>query len=58
MQFALGGPDHDDFARICDRVLIFRYGSVVDELVGGSLAEERIVERCDETSAAAHGVRR
>ncbi|HEX6763443.1 MAG TPA: sugar ABC transporter ATP-binding protein [Gaiellaceae bacterium] len=44
--------DYDDFARICDRVLVFRYGSVVGELAGSSVTQERIIEACYSTSAA------
>ena len=45
--------DYDDFTRICDRVLVFRYGSVVGELHGAALTQERIVETCYSTTAAA-----
>lgn len=45
--------DYDDFARICDRVLIFRYGAVVSELHGKALTQEGIVEACYSTSAPA-----
>ena len=41
--------DYDDFARICDRVLVFRYGAVVGELAGESLTQERIIEACYST---------
>jgi ribose transport system ATP-binding protein len=43
--------DYDDFARICGRVLVFRFGRVVAELRGSDLSEERIVESCYATSA-------
>jgi ribose transport system ATP-binding protein len=42
--------DYDDFARVCDRVLIFRYGAVVSELRGKALTQEGIVEACYSTS--------
>jgi ribose transport system ATP-binding protein len=42
--------DYDDFARICDRVLVFRYGAVVGELSGASLTRERIIEACYSTT--------
>ena len=41
--------DYDDFTRICDRVLVFRYGTVVGELGGASLTQERIIESCYST---------
>jgi ribose transport system ATP-binding protein len=44
--------DFDDFARICARVLVFRYGMIVGELHGSALTEERIVEACYATSVA------
>ena len=43
--------DYDDFARICGRVLVFRFGRAVAELRGSDLSEERIVESCYATSA-------
>ena len=41
--------DYDDFTRICDRVLVFRYGAVVGELHGASLTQERLIEACYST---------
>jgi ribose transport system ATP-binding protein len=41
--------DYDDFTRICDRVLVFRYGRVVSELSGASLTQERLIEACYST---------
>jgi ribose transport system ATP-binding protein len=43
--------DYDDFARICGRVLVFRYGRVVAELRGSDLNEDRIVESCYATTS-------
>lgn len=48
--------DYDDFTRICDRVLVFRYGAVVGELEGASLTQERIIEACYSTAPAAAAV--
>jgi ribose transport system ATP-binding protein len=45
--------DYDDFSRICDRVLVFRYGTVVSELRGSALTQDRIVEACYSTAANA-----
>jgi len=42
--------DYDDFTRICDRVLVFRYGSVVSELRGASLTQEHLIEACYSTT--------
>lgn len=42
--------DYDDFTRICDRVLVFRYGRIVGELRGATLAQERIIEACYSTA--------
>jgi ribose transport system ATP-binding protein len=44
--------DYDDFTRICDRVLVFRYGRVVGELAGASLTQERLIEACYSTVSA------
>ena len=41
--------DYDDLARICDRVIVFRWGRAVAELRGQTLTEERIVEQCYST---------
>ena len=41
--------DYDDFTRICDRVLVFRFGRVVSELQGASLTQERLIEACYST---------
>jgi ribose transport system ATP-binding protein len=39
--------EHEDLAHLCDRVLIFRYGHPVEQLVGKEqLSKERILERC------------
>ncbi len=38
--------DYDDLSRICDRVIVFRWGRAVAELRGSMLTEERIVEQC------------
>ncbi len=45
--------DYDDFSRICDRVLVFRYGEIVGELAGKGLTEDRIIEMCYATSSPA-----
>jgi ribose transport system ATP-binding protein len=38
--------DHDQLATLCDRVLIFSGGKVVEELSGDAVTKERIAERC------------
>ena len=38
--------DYEQLAELCDRVLIFSAGRVVDELAGPNLTEARIGERC------------
>lgn len=42
--------DYDDFMRICDRVLVFRFGTIVGELSGSDLTQERIIEACYSTT--------
>ena len=51
--------DYEQLAAICDRVLIFARGRIVEQLVGDDVTKERISERCynslilpDETSLA------
>ena len=41
--------DYDDFTRVCDRVIVFRFGTVVGELHGTALTQERIIETCYST---------
>jgi ribose transport system ATP-binding protein len=41
--------DYDDFTRICNRVLVFRFGTLVGELHGSSLTQEHIIETCYST---------
>jgi ribose transport system ATP-binding protein len=50
--FLFVSSDYDDFARICDRVLVFRYGALVGELRGEALTHDRIVETCYSTAPA------
>jgi ribose transport system ATP-binding protein len=38
--------DYDQLARLCDRVLIFARGRVVQELHGGQVSKDVITERC------------
>lgn len=40
----LCSAEHEDLARLCQRVLILREGRVVSELTGDELTEDRIVE--------------
>ena len=42
----LASSEHQDLARLCDRVLVFRDGWVASELRGASLTEERLMEQC------------
>lgn len=44
--------DYDDFSRICDRVIVFRYGTVAGELWGSTLTHEQIIEKCYATAAS------
>ncbi len=37
-------PELDEFARVCDRVLVFRGGSIVGELVGPAIDETNILQ--------------
>jgi ribose transport system ATP-binding protein len=38
--------DYEQLAAICDRVLIFARGRIVEQLVGEAVTKERITERC------------
>lgn len=38
--------DHEDLENICDRVLVFSRGHVVDELFGDDVNKQRIAESC------------
>jgi len=38
--------EYDDLAGICDRVLIYRHGQIVNELTKGALSEQRIAQEC------------
>ncbi|MGH2856468.1 MAG: sugar ABC transporter ATP-binding protein [Solirubrobacteraceae bacterium] len=49
----LASCEYEDLARICGRVLVFRYGRVASELAGDALTKERIIERCYATEMAA-----
>jgi ribose transport system ATP-binding protein len=50
--FLIASTEAEDLAHLCDRVLVFRDGVVVSELVREELSEERITERCFMTAAA------
>ena len=45
--------DHEQLAELCDRVLVFSAGSVVDSLSGAELTKQRITERYGNEPAAA-----
>ncbi len=38
--------DYEQLAAICDRVLVFARGRIVEQLVGDAVTKERITERC------------
>jgi ribose transport system ATP-binding protein len=38
--------DYEQLARLCDRVLIFARGEIVNELRGGQITKETITEEC------------
>jgi ribose transport system ATP-binding protein len=38
--------EYEDLANICDRVLVFRRGSIIGDLAGDALSAERLAERC------------
>ena len=42
----IASTEYEDLAALCDRVLVFRDGSVISELSRGNLSKERIVEQC------------
>jgi ribose transport system ATP-binding protein len=45
--------DHEQLADVCDRVLIFSRGQILDELVGGQLSKEQISQRCFDLALSA-----
>jgi ribose transport system ATP-binding protein len=42
----ISSAEYEDLAHLCDRVLVMRHGSIVAELRGAELTEERILEQC------------
>lgn len=52
MSFILASSEYEDLAHLCDRVLVFRDGRLVNSLQGDSLSYERIVEQCFRELAA------
>ena len=42
----LGGPDYEQLAAICDRILIFNRGRVVTELTGENISKSSIARAC------------
>ena len=42
----VASTDYEQLSQICDRVLIFGRGRIVDELVGAGVSKGRIAERC------------
>jgi ribose transport system ATP-binding protein len=38
--------DHDQLARLCDRVLVLRRGRIAAELAGADVTKQRITEEC------------
>jgi ribose transport system ATP-binding protein len=47
--FIISSSEYEDLAHICTRVLIFRSGTIVGELSGGSLTGDKITELCYRT---------
>jgi ribose transport system ATP-binding protein len=48
----VASTDYEQLAQICDRVLVFRHGSVAAELAGADLTKRRIARECYDASAA------
>lgn len=42
----IASTEYEDMAHLCDRVLIFRRGSMISELDGHDLTHERVLELC------------
>jgi ribose transport system ATP-binding protein len=42
----VASAEYDELAHLCHRVLIFRHGRIVRELLGDDLTETRIAEQC------------
>jgi len=40
----IASADHEDLGHLCDRVLVFRAGRIVEELRGESVTPDRILE--------------
>jgi ribose transport system ATP-binding protein len=45
--------EYEDLANVCDRVLVFHRGSMVNTLSGSSLTADRIAEYCYRSREAA-----
>lgn len=44
--FVMVSTEYEDLAHLCDRVIVFRHGSVSAELHGATLTKDRIAEQC------------
>lgn len=55
MAVLCASSDHEQLALLCDRVLIFRRGRVVSELVADAITKESISERCYAAPSALEG---
>jgi ribose transport system ATP-binding protein len=42
----VASAEYDELAHLCHRVLFFRHGRIVRELLGDDLTETRIAEQC------------
>jgi ribose transport system ATP-binding protein len=49
----LASAEYEDLSRLCHRVIVFRNGRAAAELQGALLTEDRIVEQCMLSQAAA-----
>ncbi len=49
----MASSEFDDLAGVCDRVLVFRHGRIVDELAGAGLTEDRLTAACYSSRSAA-----
>ena len=54
----VASSDHEQLATICDRVLIFSYGRIVQEIVGDAISKHRITEQSYGSSSLAPRTRK
>ena len=54
----VASSDYEQLAAVCDRVLIFGLGRIVQELIGSDITKERITEQCYQSVILANAMAR